>query len=304
VRLDRHLETSYGLEVADTRALDRDVFLINLRDGGQWVARVFPPERPAGDVEADAALLRTLEDRGFPAERCACEQAATSCEGRGVLVTRFIPPAASLPPGRPAAVLGALLGRLHTHPGAGLREGGAWHRLSFTGGPRAEIDAAARLLEDALERVAGRELPLYDRLRDEVDASDDCTDLPHAFVHPDFVPANAIPTRDERLAIVDWTGAGRGPRLWSLGCLLWAAGVRSARLVELVVSRYRRSITPEPEELERLAGAIRARPLMLDCWSFCNGRLGLGETMQRVAETRERANWIAAVARREFAASS
>ena len=82
-------------------------------------------------------------------------------------------------------------------------------------------------------------------------------DLPHAFVHPDFVPANAIPTPDERLVIVDWAGAGRGPRLWSLGFLLWASGARSMRLVDVVVSRYRRHVVLEPEELTRLAWAIR-----------------------------------------------
>jgi Bacterial transcriptional regulator len=31
-------------------------------------------------------------------------------------------------------------------------------------------------------------------------------------VHPDFVPAKAIPTPDERLVLVDWTGAGRTTR--------------------------------------------------------------------------------------------
>ena len=45
-----------------------------------------------------------------------------------------------------------------------------------------------------------------------------------AFVRPDFVLANAIPTADQRLAIIEWIGAGRGPRLWSLGFLLWASG--------------------------------------------------------------------------------
>jgi Ser/Thr protein kinase RdoA (MazF antagonist) len=302
VRLDRHLAASYGVDVADVRTLDQDVFLVSLGGGEQWVARVFGPERPVADVEADAALLRRLEERGFPAERCAHERAVTSCEGRGVLVTGFIPPAPALRPGRPAAILGALLGALHANPGTGLREGGAWHHLSFTGGPRAEIDAASALLDDALERVGVRELPLYDRLRDEVEACDDCSDLPHAFVHPDFVQANALPTPDERLMIVDWTGAGRGPRLWSLGFLLFAAGVGSMRQVELVVSRYRRRSTLEPEELERLAGAIRARPLMLDCWSFCHGRLGLAEAVQRVSDARDLADRIAAVARWEFAA--
>lgn len=143
---------------------------------------------------------------------------------------------------------------MHAEPGAGLRAGGAWHHLSLPGGPREEIAAARALLDEAQPRVGLRELPLYHCLCGEVEALDDCHDLPHAFVHPDFAPANAIPTPDERLVIVDWAGAGRGPRLWSLGFLLWAAGARSLRLVDVVVSRYRRHVVLEPEELARLAG--------------------------------------------------
>lgn len=46
-----------------------------------------------------------------------------------------------------------------------------------------------------------------------------------------FVPANALDTGDG-VTIVDWTGAGRGPRLWSLGFLLFAAGARSPKAVD------------------------------------------------------------------------
>ena len=123
------------------------------------------------------------------------------------------------PPSRPladvegdAAILGALLGRLHTHAGDGLRAGGAWHHLSFVGGPREEIAAARELLEDAQSRVGLRDLALYHRLCDAVERTDDCHDLSHSFVHPDFVLANAIPTAEDRLVIVDWAGSGRGSR--------------------------------------------------------------------------------------------
>jgi hypothetical protein len=109
-----------------------------------------------------------------------------------------------------------LLGRLHTHPAAKLRPGVAWHQLSFAGGPRAEIAAAAERLDDHVPRVGVRDLPLFDLLRDDVERTDDRDDLPHTFVHPDFVLANAISTVDDKPAIDDWTGAGRGPRLrWS-----------------------------------------------------------------------------------------
>jgi hypothetical protein len=101
---------------------------------------------------------------------------------------------------------------------------------------------------------------------------------------------------------VDWTGAGRGPRLWSLGFLLWAAGARNLRLVDLVVSRYRRSVELEPAELDRLAGAIRGRPVMLEVWSVCAGRRELADAVERVDRAGDLAAEIAAAARRAFAA--
>ncbi len=299
-RLRSHLEDRYGIGVAAITELDTAVFRIDRDDGPSWVARVFPAERPLEGVEGDAAILGGLEQAGFPAERCAHAEPVSLHEGRAVLVTEFVAAAEPLRPGRTYGILGALLGRLHARPGPQLREGGAWHHLSFVGGPRAEIDAAAALLEDALPRVGVRELALFDRLRDEVERSDDCEDLPHAFVHPDFVPANAIPTADDRLVIVDWAGAGRGPRLWSLGFLLWAAGATSPKLIEPVVSRYRRSVQLERDELTRLEGAIRARPLMLECWAFCAGRRELMHALARVTESNQLSAAIAARAVEAF----
>jgi Ser/Thr protein kinase RdoA (MazF antagonist) len=299
--LGRHLEGRYGVEVADLAPLDRGVFRVDRRDGSRWLARVFPAERPLVSVEEDAAILRALERAGFPAERCADPEPVSEFLGQGVLVTGFLENHGPLRPGRVAAILGVLLGRLHTHPATDLRPGGAWHHLSFVGGPREEIAAAAQLLDDHLPEVAVRELPLFDQLRDEVARLDDCHDLPHAFVHPDFVPANAISTADEKLAIVDWTGAGRGPRLWSIGFLLWAAGARSPRLVDLVVSRYRRSIELEPAELDRLEGAIRGRPVMLEVWALCAGRRELAAAVDQVERAGELARSIAVTARRAFA---
>jgi Ser/Thr protein kinase RdoA (MazF antagonist) len=299
--LGRHLEDRYGIEVAHVAPLDLGVFRVDRRDGQRWVARVFAEERALVTVQEDAAILRGLERAGFPAERCAHPEAVSEFLGQSVLVTSLLEDHGPLRPGRSAAILGALLGRLHTHPGTNLREGGAWHHLSSVGGPREEIAAAADLLDDHLPRVRVRELALFDRLRDEVERTDDCHDLPHAFVHPDFVPANAISTADEKLTIVDWTGAGRGPRLWSIGFLLWAAGARDLRLVDLVVSRYRRFIDLEPAELDRLAGAIRGRPVMLEIWSVCAGRRELAAAIDRIERAGELARSIAICAQRAFA---
>jgi aminoglycoside phosphotransferase (APT) family kinase protein len=306
VRLDglgRHLEDRYGVEVAEMVPLDVGVMRVDHRNGSRWVARVFAG-RPLVGVREDAAILRALEHAGFPAERCAHPEPVSEFLGQGVLVTGFLEDHGQLRPGRTAAILGALLGRLHTHPATDVRPGGAWHHLSFTGGPGEEIAAAADLLDDHLPQIGIRELPRFDRLRDEVARTDACDDLPHSFVHPDFVSANAVSTADEKLAIVDWTGAGRGPRLWSLGFLLWAAGARNLRLVDLVVSRYRRSIELEPAELDRLEGAIRGRPVMLEIWSVCAGRSELAAAVERVERAGDLAAEIAAAARRAFAAQS
>ena len=300
--LGQHLEDRYGVEVAQVVPLDLGVLRVDRRDGSRWVARVFPSARPPGGAEEDAAILRALERAGFPAERCADPEPVSEFLGQSVLVTGFLEDHGPQPPGRPAALLGAMLGRLHARPATEGRPGGAWHHLSFVGGPREEVAAAAELLEDHLPRVGVRELALFDRLRDEVERTDDCRDLPHAFVHPDFVPANAISTAEGKLAIVDWTGAGRGPRLWSLGFLLWAAGARNLRLVDLVVSRYRRSIELEPAELDRLEGAIRGRPVMLEIWSVCAGRRELAAAVEQIERVDELARSIAITARRAFAA--
>ncbi len=300
--LHAHLEQRYGVRVTAISQLDAGVFRVDLAQRPAWVARVFSPARAPEDVGQDAMLLRALERAGFPAERCADAEPASTLDGRGVLVTELVPAGPPLRPGRTFAILGALLGRLHAHPADRVRAGGAWHHLSFSGGPREEIAAAGALLDEAVPRVEVRELPLLDWLRDEVDRADDCSDLPHALVHPDFVPVNAIPTPDEWLVVVDWTGAGKGPRLWSIGFLLWAAGSRNPKLLEVVISRYRRHVELTPEELARLSGAIAGRPLMLEVWAFCNGRRELRGATERVREANELADAIAARSRRAFEA--
>jgi hypothetical protein len=132
--LARHLRRSYGIEVSAMRALDVAVWRIDRRDGASWVARVFPRERPLAAAPGDAGILLSLERRGFPAERCAQDEAVTVLDVHPVLVTDFVESADPLSPGRQAALLGALLGRLHAEQvSTEVRPGGAWHHLSSTG---------------------------------------------------------------------------------------------------------------------------------------------------------------------------
>lgn len=289
--LARHLTERYGITVKGIVRLDEQVFRI---DGPSWVARCFPPG--SGDAAAATAeLLRRLSSTPFPAERLAHDEPVSLYEDRPILVTEYEPgPRAPATP-RMYAALGALLGALHARAGDSLRPGGGWHHLVPQGTPSDEI-AAARAL---LERVEGDPAARH-ALRCELGRLDGCSDLPHGIVHPDFVPVNVIRSPDRGPVVVDWAGSGRGPRLWSLGFLLWAAGARDLDLVDAVLSGYRRHVELSAAELDRLPGAVRARPLTLNCWSAAHGRISWATAVQRLDRTEQRAEQIARRARRGF----
>src|SRR6202012_1321022 len=117
------------------------------------------------------------------------------------------------------------------------RPGGAWHHLLPDASPYEELPAAHRLLRHARHRVAADQGADYEILDDALAALDLPADLPAAFVHPDLVARNVRRSPAARLTVLDWAGAGRGPRVVSLGCLLWsAAGQR--RSIDAAVRGY------------------------------------------------------------------
>jgi methyltransferase (TIGR00027 family) len=300
--LPAHLEDRYGIQASGLIELDLGVYRVGRRDGPDWVARVFTADRPIAAAEGDAALLRRLEQDEFPAERCAAQEPVSAHERQGVLVTRYLEGSRADGSRRTYGRLGSLLGRLHTLPSDRVRDGGGWHHLVHQGSPAAEIAAAQSLLDEAAPGLPADQQPLLAALRAELDRADGCADLPQALIHPDFVPANAITGPDGGLALVDWTGAGRGPRLYPLAFLLWAAGCGGPSRLDAVVAGYREHITLTDDEIGRLAGAIWARPLILACWTVLAGRKGLAETVADLAADRELAERFADQAARAFAA--
>src|SRR6202012_3948728 len=98
---------------------------------------------------------------------------------------------------------------------------------------------------------------------------------------------------EARPIIVDWTNAGRGPRVWSLGFVLWAAGARDLRLVDAFVSRYRRHVSLTDAELAALPVAIGARPLTMSIWSLAVGRSRWPTAVTEVTASTELAQTIA-----------
>jgi Ser/Thr protein kinase RdoA (MazF antagonist) len=298
--LASHLNSTYGIHVAALTELDVGVLRVDRHDGPSWVARIFPTSRSVDDVRNDAAVLELLERAGFPAERNAAHEPVSTHEGQGVLVTEFLTGDRPRAGGRTFAYLGGLLGALHSRDGHGVAPGGGWHHLVSSGTPSDELRALRGLLDDHAARVVSTEKSEYKRLTAAVAALDPCEDLPHCFVHPDMVPLNAIELDDGSLAIVDWANAGRGPRLWSLALLLFAAGVRDPRLVEKVVSRYVKRSSLQPEELSRLDAAIRARPLAIHAWEVVYGRTALAETRDTIRFLQRASHEIADAARYAF----
>ena len=133
--------------------------------------------------------------------------------------------------------------------------------------------------------VPDAERDAYRALQAEVGALDTADGLPEALTHPDFVLANVVATPGG-MVLVDWAGAGRGPRAWSLAFLLYAEGAKDLRRVDVVLLGYRRHVTLEDEELDRLAAIAQARPLVLSVWSVCTGRATPTEALAHAAEAK------------------
>ena len=290
-----HLETTYGIGVERVTLIE-SVHRVDRSDGPPWIARTFPAERPVDAVEGDATILRFLEEHGYPAERVAAPSPVSVLDGRAVLVTELVEGTNGRPDRRPETfrAMGDLLGRLQTLPpgdGAVARPAGSWHHLSKAGGARAEDVAAldALLVE-----------PQHAPLRDELAAIDLLDDLPHALLHPDFSTPNAMLT-PEGPVLIDWTGAGRGPRLAGLGLLLaCCAGIMGA--VDAVIDGYAPHVTLEADELDRLGGAIRQFGLVLDCWTAVFHPGTCSHVVAALPDNAARAEALADKARAAFAA--
>lgn len=305
-RIARHLEATYGVTVAGLSELDLGVYRVDRADGPAWVARVFPAARPEIAAAGDAEILRFLALKGFQSERGVSAEPLSAMDGQAVLVTEFVPgvPRAE----RGTAIrengglrrLGEMLGSLNSLPaaeGPASRPGGAWHHLA-DGLPREEIQAAQALLAACGDGVAAADRPHYELLRRQLTEADYGDGLPEALIHPDFVFANVIASPDRGMVLVDWTGAGRGPRVWPLAFLLYAEAVKNPPRARLVVEGYRRKVTLEPQEIDRIQALMPVRATVLAAWSFCLGRASAEHAARAAAEARAIADAVGPLAAR------
>jgi Ser/Thr protein kinase RdoA (MazF antagonist) len=306
--LPAHLEGTYGIRVDGVERFDAGVMGIERADGPDWVARVFPAGRSKEAVAGDADVLRFLEKQGFPAERCAHPDPVSVLADQCVLVTEHLSGPKADPTAETLKQLGDLLGRLQTLPSSDqvARAAGSLHHWSVDGGgPGADLAAASSWLEAIEPDVSAEHRPHFGMLREQIAAADDFEALPRALVHPDFQQGNAIVATGRGLVIVDWTGAGQGPRVVSLAVLLWHAVVRNRNRLGLdgadaVVSGYRPHVRIVEEELSSLSDALRRGALIYDCFQLCIGRITAPEIMEGMAATSRIADAIANRVREAF----
>lgn len=274
--LTTQLEAAYGIEVSAVHPLDGAggrVLRVDLAGGRRLVARIFSEHRPQDRVAGDVAILRAVEDQGYPAERCAFDEPVSMLAGQPVLLTTFVR-------GKPSAItveherdLADLLGRLHALPVPDVlrsHPGGALHHDPLREGPPVQdLEAALSFLATAESLIGANEL--IERLRALIRRADPCTGLPEALVHPDMVGPNVLVDRSGDLVAIDWTGAGTGPRLASFAYLLWGAGLKPGgddAMVAAIASGYARHVQLTGEELDRLTDAMLVRPVYFAAWYF------------------------------------
>ena len=303
--LEAHIEIRYNVRLSQISQLDYNVFKIERGDGPSWVARVFDSSWPAQVVQEHADILAYLEQHGFPAERCTRSGSlSVTHDGQHVLITDFIEGRRPRKGEQLFPKLGDLLGRLHSmeiSDARGVhRKGGAWHHICREGGPREEIKAALAMLEELKATIAVDDFEMYESLESKLKQMDSFEDLPNAFVHPDFVPSNVITSNTGDLMIIDWSGSGIGPRAASLGWLLWAAGHRSMAQVEAVARGYMKHVHLTNGELDRLAGAVIFRHLVLQCWECCTKRSKVEEVVGHLDQWDELAGQIASIVSKLF----
>jgi len=274
-RLLAHLRDQYGVDAtAATKASQHNdhVFRVDRSDGDPWIVRVYPPARPRVGVEGDAAILRFLERRDYPAERLAVDDAVSDLDGASVLVTGFVD-GGELPDGsEKISMMGDLLGRLHALEleDSVSRPGGAAgddpHR---EGSPTQDLMAALSLLDAVDTKVAPASRESFEHLREQVRSADAGEGLPEALLHGNLLhnPDHALLT-DQGPVAINWKAAGRGPRLADLAYLLWGAEWGEGDGVEAAVHAYCRHVELTDEELTRLEAVMHVRPLYLACFDF------------------------------------
>ncbi|MGH2551786.1 MAG: phosphotransferase enzyme family protein, partial [Thermomicrobiales bacterium] len=247
--------------------------------------RVFANDRPMDRVRGDAAILEYLALRGVPCEHLVTTTDGSGCvdlDGRGVIVTQFVE---GVRPSRsPSSMrrLGEALGQINAAPAVGADRLFLGRRAGAI--PREDLDYGMAQLSRVEDRVPADARELLETFQAQLEATNDCECLPSGLIHSDCHLDNTIESPDREIILIDWVGAGQGPKLAPIGVLLYSAIVQSPGdvpsnflrpsvpeqqpAIDAFVSGYSRYHTLSTDELSLLPDAIRVRPLVVAVREF------------------------------------
>jgi Ser/Thr protein kinase RdoA (MazF antagonist) len=249
-------------------------------DRHRVVVRVFPPTRPLERVAGDAAALRYAAAAGIPAEPlvlAAGGRPFVDLDGRGVLVTGHV--GGDRPPRDADSLrqLGEIAGRL-----CSLRPPPDDPLLNRRAGslPAEDLASGRAWLASARGSVPASWHERFDRVEAALAATSDLEHLPRSLIHSDCQLLNAIRAGDGRVVLIDWEGAGLGPRIVPLGLVLYSCVVQTAdepdrpvdlALVEAIARGFAQHASIGDAELNHLADAVRFRPLVIATRELARG---------------------------------
>lgn len=296
------LRARYGVTVRSTASQlewpdGAGLYFIDQVAGPAVVVRRSGSARPFERVVGDGAVLAYLEANGILAERVvpALDGALAVRDGEtSLLVTVDAGGTPAVASADHFRQLGAVLGQLHD-----LRPPADDRYLARRAGstPLEDLRVARSQLQTVSARAGPHQRSERDALQTALDATSECEDCPTALVHPDAHLGNALIDEAGDLVLVDWVGAGRGPRIASLGWALYDAGLRSEDGIEAVLDGWCSRCKPTSIELDRLGDAIRFRPLTHAVRSFAAAIAGEDDQPRQWDDRYQEADAFAARAR-------
>ncbi|CAN5643477.1 hypothetical protein BH09CHL1_BH09CHL1_00950 [soil metagenome] len=253
-----------------------------------WILRVFAIDRPMERVRGDAAILKHLASQDVP-----CEQLVSAADGsgsvdlddRGVIVTHFVKGVRPSRTINSIRRLGEVLGRVNAAPSVPADHRYLGRRAGAI--PREDLDYGVAQLARVADRVPAEAREMFATLQMELKATNDCEKLPFGLIHSDCHLDNTIESADGRITLIDWVGAGQGPRLAPIGVLLYSLVVQSPgdvpanfermsdserhSAIDAFAEGYCRHHALTSPELDHLSDAIRVRPLVVAAREFSRG---------------------------------
>lgn len=261
------------------------IYRIDQRGAPPIVLRLFARNRLQERVLGDAAILRYLELHRVPAERLIpthSGEGAAELEDQGVVITRFV--AGHRPDRSPTTLreLGKTLGKIHALPQAPSDNLQLRRRAGSL--PSEDLAYGRAQLARIAGNVPGEQSSKYEALKAALETIDDGETLPFALTHGDCHLDNFVLAQDNTAVLIDWAGAGQGPRMAALGLLLYSSAVASPgdpldgrdrsnrprlrEAVDAVIDGYCQYSIPTDDELAYLPNAIRVRPTVVDAREF------------------------------------